>query len=56
MINKQELKSRLKWIFATLFGWMIIIPLTGKIVEVSPIKDTMWIGIIGLIIILLLDN
>ena len=56
MITKSEVRDRVKWILSIIFGWWIAMPLGEYIVKISPIKNTLWLGVIGLFIILFFDN
>ena len=48
----QKLKDTFRGILLATFTWMIVLPLSQKLVDFSPIKDTLIVGIAGLLIIL----
>lgn len=53
----QKLKDTLRTILLATFTWMVVLPLSQKLVDISPIKDTLLVGIAGLLIILFIwDN
>jgi len=55
MITKSEIKSTFKGMLLGIGTWFIVLPLREKIVELSPIKSTLTIGIILLAIVLFWD-
>jgi len=56
MITKQEIKSTIKGFLLAVGSWFIILPLREKIVEISPIKDTLILGILIILFVLFYDN
>lgn len=55
MITKSEIKTTLKGFMVAIATWLIAIPLADKIVKLSPLKDTFYLGIIILIVLWMWD-
>ena len=52
----QKLKDTLKGVLVATATWMIILPLSERIVEFAPIKDTLVIGFVILVAVLLWEG
>ena len=52
----QKLKDTLKGVLVATATWMIILPLSERIVEFVPIKDTLVIGFVILVAVLLWEG
>jgi len=52
----QKLKDTLRGVLIATATWMIVLPLSQKITELTPVKDTMTAGIILLGILIFWDG
>jgi len=54
-ITKQELKTLFKGMLLGIGTWFLVLPLREKILELSPIKDTIAIGVLLIALVLFWD-
>lgn len=52
----QRLKDTLKGVLIATATWMIVLPLSERIVDFSPIKDTIIVGVVILTLVIIWDN
>ena len=55
-VTYRELKSTIKGFFLGIGSWMVVLPLRDWIVEHSPLKNTLALGVIIILVVLFLDN
>jgi len=51
----QKLKDTLKGVLIATATWMMVLPLSERIIEFTPVKDTLIVGFVILVVIILWD-
>ena len=56
MAITQKLKDTLKGVLIATATWMMVLPLSERIIEFTPVKDTLIVGFVILVVILLWEG